>query len=73
MNTFLLKGIMYEHQDSMEDLAQVLNINSQTLYMKMREYNGSQARRQQFNQSEIKLIVDRYDLTGDEIKRIFFN
>lgn len=64
---------MYEHQDSMEDLAQVLNINSQTLYMKMREYNGSQARRQQFNQSEIKLIVDRYDLTGDEIKRIFFN
>lgn len=64
---------MYEHQDSMEDLAQVLNINSQTLYMKMGEYNGSQARRQQFNQSEIKLIVDRYDLTGDEIKRIFFN
>lgn len=72
MNELLLKAIMSEHKDTHEQLAGALGIHPHTLYMKMRELPEGQ-KRQQFTQGEIRIIVDRYRLTPQDVMRIFFN
>ena len=69
MNELLLKVFMREHGDTQETLAQALNIHSHTLYMKMRESN----RKQQFTQEEINFITKRYNLTPENVVKIFFD
>lgn len=54
-----------EFGDTQSGLAQILGITKSTLSWKI---NG----KAEFKQSEIKAIADRYDLTGEEIKSMFF-
>lgn len=51
-------------RDSLDALAEYLNISRQALVMKIEE-------KSQFKINEIKLIVKRYKLTPDEIYEIF--
>lgn len=68
MNDLMLMMKMREHGDNREDLAGFLGIHPHTLYMKMSDKQG-----QQFTQSEIRRITERYRLNSDEIVKIFFN
>lgn len=71
MNELLLKVHMKDYGDTNESLAKALNIHPHTLYMKMRD-GVEDKRRQQFNQGEIRFIVERYKLTADDVIKIFF-
>ena len=66
MKRHLLKQKMVDNNDTMKVLAQVLDIAPNTLYKKM------QGTVQEFTQTEICKITERYDLTAEEIKDIFF-
>ena len=66
MKRHLLKQKMVDNNDTMKMLAQVLDIAPNTLYRKM------QGTVQEFTQTEIRKIAERYDLTAEEIKDIFF-
>lgn len=54
-----------EFGDTQSGLARILGMTESTLSWKI---NG----KSEFKQSEIKVIADRYDLTGEEIKSMFF-
>ena len=60
-----LNDTMKGFGDTKQDLAKVLGITNSTMSWKMRG-------RSEFTQSEIKAIIERYDLTGDEVKYMFF-
>lgn len=66
MNVKELRAEMVLHDDTGETLAKALNISRQTLSRKMND-NGAE-----FTQSEIGIIKNRYDLSGDRINAIFF-
>ena len=66
VNSKLLRSKMILFGDTNETLADALNISRQTMSAKI---NG----KVDFWQSEIKLIVERYELTNDEMEQIFFN
>lgn len=66
MDMNVLKSKMTLKGDTQIDLAGALNIDKNTLCLKMNQKND-------FKQSEIDMIAKRYDLTGDEIKQIFFS
>jgi transcriptional regulator with XRE-family HTH domain len=55
-----------EFGDTQGELARMLGVTESTLSWKI---NG----RSEFKQSEIKAIADRYGLTGEEIKSMFFS
>lgn len=55
-----------EFGDTQAQLARMLGVTESTLSWKI---NG----RSEFRQSEIKAIADRYGLTGEEIKSMFFS
>lgn len=55
-----------EFGDTQSQLARMLGVTESTLSWKI---NG----RAEFKQSEIKAIADRYSLTGEEIKSMFFS
>ncbi len=67
MNKNLMKSIMVLHEDTNNALAEVLGISPSTLSQKINESNGAE-----FNQGEIKMIIDRYQLTAEQISQIFF-
>lgn len=60
-----LSETIREFGDTQNELAQMLGVTNSTLSWKI---HG----KAEFRQSEIKAIVDRYDLTGEEIKSMFF-
>ena len=66
MNINILKSKMAYNGDSQADLADALEISRPTLSLKM---NG----KVDFKQSEIEEISERYFLTAEEIKKIFFS
>lgn len=55
-----------EFGDTQGDLAKALGVTEPTLSLKV---NG----KAEFKQSEIKAIADRYSLTGEEVKFMFFS
>ena len=55
-----------EFGDTQGDLAKALGVTEATLSLKV---NG----KAEFKQSEIKAIADRYSLTGEEVKFMFFS
>lgn len=66
MDINLLRSKMALKGDSQNDLAAALGITPTALSSKMTQTYD-------FKQSEINAIAKRYDLTGDEIKQIFFS
>lgn len=67
MNKELLRSIMVLHGDTNRDLAEALRISEQSVSSKMNE-NGTE-----FKQSEIKTIVERYNLSAEQTVQIFLN
>ena len=65
MNKALFKCHMSLNGDSVESLAEALNIHPVTLYDKINRVAP-------FKSPEMESIVRRWNLTGDEIKDIFF-
>lgn len=66
MNKELLRSIMVLHGDTNKDLADYLGITEQSVSNKINE-NGTE-----FKQGEIRRIRTRYNLTSDQVDRIFF-
>lgn len=66
MNNKLLKSKMALYGDTQRYLASFLQLSEQRLSMKI---NGIAM----FNQREIKIISERYDLKKSEIADIFFD
>lgn len=67
MNKQELKAVMVRHGDNGTDLAEHLGINRSTFSAKLNEANGGG-----FTQKEIAKIVERYNLSAEEIGAIFF-
>lgn len=67
INKNLLKSKMVLFGDTNETLADVIGITHNRLSAKINEWNGAE-----FTQSEIKGIKERYNLTNDEVDKIFF-
>ena len=66
MKKEVLRSIMVLHGDTNKDLANFLGISEQSVSNKINE-NGTE-----FKQGEIVLIKARYDLTSEQVDRIFF-
>lgn len=66
MKKELLRSIMVLHGDTNKDLADYLGITEQSVSNKINE-NGTE-----FKQGEIRMIRTRYNLTSDQVDRIFF-
>ena len=65
MNLNLLKYHMLENNDTIESLAEDMKLHYNTVSLKL---NG----KREFTQQEIALISKRYNLTADEVVKIFF-
>lgn len=65
MNCNLLKFYMAENNDTMEALSKVLDIHYNTLSLKL-------SGKREFTQQEIKIISERYNLTAEEVVKVFF-
>lgn len=66
MKKEMLRSIMVLHGDTNKDLADYLGISEQSVSNKINE-NGTE-----FKQGEIAKIKSRYNLTSDQVDRIFF-
>lgn len=66
MNKDLLRSVMVLHGDTNKTLAAFLGISEQSLCNKINE-NGTE-----FKKGEMLKIKERYNLTCDQIDRIFF-
>lgn len=66
MKKELLRSIMVLHGDTNKDLADYLGISEQSVSNKINE-NGTE-----FKQGEIARIKSRYNLTSEQVDRIFF-
>ena len=66
MNTNLLKSYIVKHGETQESLADLLGIARGTINRKI------QGKDADFTQGEIMAIKEHYDLSADEVDRIFF-
>lgn len=66
MNKELLRSVMVLHGDTNKTLAAFLGISEQSVSNKINE-NGTE-----FKKGEIAKIKERYNLSCDQVDRIFF-
>ena len=64
MNFNYLKYKMSQHGDSQKEISKLLDISQNALINKLKGKNF-------FTMREVRLIVERYDLDYEEIKKIF--
>lgn len=67
MNAKLLRSLMFVYGDTNKTLAKALGISEPSLSNKINE-NGTE-----FKQGEIVIIKKRYNLTSEQIDKIFFD
>lgn len=67
MNRLLLRSLMILNGDNNSSLGRFLGLTRNTVANKINEKNGAE-----FTQSEIAKIVERYNLTGEQVMSIFF-
>lgn len=67
MDKTLLRSIMVLNGDTNKTLADYLNISERSVSDKINE-NGTE-----FKQGEIAAIIKRYNLSEEQVSRIFFN
>jgi antitoxin component HigA of HigAB toxin-antitoxin module len=67
MNKAMLRSVMALHGDTNKDLAVCIGKTEQSVSNKINE-NGTE-----FTQSEIAAIAERYNLTAEQIRLIFFD
>jgi len=68
MNSLKLLGIMKEHNDTQETLANAIGLSRKTLAAKIYEKKDAA-----FNRTEMKAIAKRYHLDKDLFNAIFFD
>ncbi|WP_265460298.1 XRE family transcriptional regulator [Enterococcus sp. HY326] len=68
MNKKGLRILLISNDETQGKLANYLGISEQTLSKKINEKDGAG-----FNQSEIKLIKERYGLDAKQVDNIFFS
>lgn len=68
MNKNELVSKMKKHGDRNEDLAKYIGISPQRFSAKLNGTNGAD-----FTRSEIHKIIEKYNLTSDEVMAIFFD
>ena len=73
MNKALLKSIMIMYGDTVKDMADFLSISTQSVYNKMNEARMPSGKRAEFGQKEIGKIQTRYNLTAEQLEKIFFS
>ena len=66
MNKNAFKSLIILKGDTQKDVADALGVTEQTVGDKL---NGVS----DFKQSEIKILIDRYDLTPEQVNDIFFD
>ena len=66
MNKTELRIVMLRNGDTNKELAECLGISEQSVSAKINE-NGTE-----FKQGEIAKIIDRYNLTAEQVEAIFF-
>ena len=67
MNGALLKSIMVLNGDTVRKLAEHLEISPQSVSDKINE------RGTEFKQGEIAMIKERYNLSAEQVEKIFFS
>ena len=68
MDALLFKWFVKQNGETLEELAKAMGMHPHTLYMK---YRGGDSK-QQFTQREIAFIAKRYNLSADDVLKIFF-
>lgn len=68
MNKKKLRAILEEHGENQTVLAEALGMSRVTLSRKINEKGQTKG----FSQPEISAIIERYNLTSDQIHEIFF-
>ncbi len=66
MNKALLRSVMALHGDTNKNLADYLGISEQSVSKKINENDT------EFKLGEIRMIKARYNLTREQVDRIFF-
>lgn len=66
MNKSMLRAVMIKNGDTQQTLAKFLGMALSTLNAKLNS-------KTEFTQTEIAAIKNRYNLTGEELSKIFFN
>lgn len=72
MNKAKLKSVMVLHQDTNETLAAYLGISQQSFSYKINEKKLPSGQKAEFTQGEIRKMIDKYNLTPDDVDAIFF-
>ena len=67
MNKLSLESVMKKYGDTQESLAEYLGMTRTSFNKKINERDGAS-----FTQPEIKAIKDKYELSADELNKIFF-
>lgn len=67
MNKRLLNSLMAENEETQTHLANLLQLSLSRLNAKINETNGAQ-----FNQSEIRILKEHYELNASQVDAIFF-
>ena len=67
MNTVELKKVMLDNGDNNRILSEALNMQESTFSSKLHEKGAA------FRKCEIQQIIDRYKLSAEQIKIIFFS
>ena len=68
MNKKLFKVQMVLHDDTQESLADAIGVSRGTMNQKINETNG-----RNFDQDEIRKLIDRWNLVPEEVVTIFFS
>ena len=66
MNKNHFKSVMVLHGDTQKSVADALTVSEQTIGDKINSIS-------EFKQSEIKILIDRWNLTPAQVDEIFFN
>ena len=67
MNKNEFVSVMKKHGDNQSDVAEFIGISVQRFNAKLNETDGAE-----FTQGEIKKIIQKYNLTAEEVMLIFF-
>lgn len=68
MNKKLFEVQMVLHDDTQETLAEAIGVSRGTMNQKINETNG-----RNFDQDEIRKLIDRWKLMPEEVTAIFFS
>ena len=68
MNKKLFEVQMVLHDDTQESLADAIGVSRGTMNQKINETNG-----RNFDQDEIRKLIDRWNLVPEEVVTIFFS